>query len=100
MKKKTTSKAARHNARTEARALPRQNEAAAQAALISDPLLRLPAVRLATGYSTSSLYQFMQEGRFPKPVKFGAASLWPKSHIEAWLAAVRSGEQWRSPASS
>jgi prophage regulatory protein len=61
----------------------------AEASVIADPLLRLPAVKLVTGFSTSSLYSFMAQGKFPEPIALGGARLWPKSEIEAWIAQVK-----------
>jgi prophage regulatory protein len=72
------------------RAVPSE-EIVRQAALVADPLLRLPAVRAATGLGTTSIYTRMQRGEFPKPVKIGYASRWPKSKVEAWIASVSGG---------
>lgn len=39
-------------------------------------LLRLPQVLARTGYSRSGWYKAVAEGRAPRPVKRGRASLW------------------------
>ena len=61
---------------------------------VRDPMLRLPDVCKATGYRRSSVYSFIQARRFPAPVRFAGASLWPLSSIEAWLDCVREGREW------
>lgn len=51
------------------------------------PLLRRKEVERETGLSRSSIYQYMQEDRFPKPLKIGPRAVaWPASEIEAWKA--------------
>lgn len=56
---------------------------------MTDTLMRVPAVKQATGYSRSSLYALMQAGKFPKPVKLagGGAVAWRSSDVAAWIAA-------------
>jgi prophage regulatory protein len=49
---------------------------------------RLPAVRAYTGLSTTTIYDLMAKGKFPRPVKLtGRAVAWPESKIADWLAA-------------
>ena len=49
-------------------------------------VLRLPEVKLKTGLSRSSLYNFIKQGNFPPPIKLGARSSgWLNSEIEAWI---------------
>lgn len=49
--------------------------------------LRRPAVEAATGLSRSSIYDMMDKGEFPRPVRIGKRAVaWPQSAIEAWLA--------------
>ncbi|OAI30371.1 hypothetical protein A1351_23030 [Methylosinus sp. R-45379] len=44
-------------------------------------------LRATFGLSTSSIYEMMAVGTFPRPVKLGPRIVaWPKSHIDAWLA--------------
>ncbi|MDP1649587.1 MAG: AlpA family phage regulatory protein [Rubrivivax sp.] len=56
---------------------------------MTDTLMRAPAVRLATGYSRSSIYALMKAGKFPKPVTLagGGAVAWRSSDVAAWIAA-------------
>jgi predicted DNA-binding transcriptional regulator AlpA len=49
-------------------------------------LLALPAVRHTVGgISRSSIYEQIQGGTFPKPVKIGRSSRWLASEIQAWV---------------
>lgn len=49
--------------------------------------LRRPAVQALTGLSTTTIYDLMAKGKFPRPVKLtGRAVAWPESKIADWLA--------------
>ncbi|KRA84172.1 helix-turn-helix transcriptional regulator [Altererythrobacter sp. Root672] len=50
-------------------------------------LLRLPAVTARTGLSRSKLYELLERGEFPRPVKLGGGRLnvWPDNEIAAWI---------------
>ncbi len=49
--------------------------------------LRRPAVEAVTGLSRSSIYEMMDKGEFPRPIRIGKRSVaWPQSSIETWLA--------------
>lgn len=84
-------------------------------------ILRRPQVEQRTGLSRSTLYQYIKDGDFPKPVRLGLRAVgWLESDISDWIAArvkgarqanavtVRHGrpilhaggrENWRDPAS-
>jgi prophage regulatory protein len=48
--------------------------------------LRRPAVLELTGLSTTTIYDLMREGKFPRPIKLtGRAVAWPESAIATWL---------------
>jgi prophage regulatory protein len=50
--------------------------------------LRRPQVQDKTGLATSSLYDKMAAGEFPKPIKLGALAVaWDESEVDAWMAA-------------
>jgi prophage regulatory protein len=51
-------------------------------------ILRLPAVKEASGYdSTSQIYALMAKGEFPRPVKIGEQAVgWYEDEIEQWQA--------------
>jgi prophage regulatory protein len=49
--------------------------------------LRRPAVLELTGLSTTTIYELMSRGLFPRPIKLtGRAVAWPESKIADWLA--------------
>lgn len=51
-------------------------------------LLRREEVESRTGLSTSTLYQRMLDGKFPKPVPLGEkARGWVESEIDDWIGA-------------
>lgn len=53
-------------------------------------LLRLPAVKDRTGLSRSKIYELLENGAFPKPVKLshgGRLNAWPDYEIDAWIKA-------------
>ena len=48
-------------------------------------LLRRPAVEAITGLSRASIYEKMNEGVFPRPVKTGVRAVaWVESEIADW----------------
>ncbi len=44
-----------------------------------------PATRGITGFSAKHIYHLINEGKFPRPIKIGRASLWRLSEINSWL---------------
>lgn len=49
-------------------------------------LLRRPEVEARTGLSRSTLYSWMKDGRFPKPVRLGERIVaWRESDVTEWL---------------
>lgn len=54
-----------------------------------DEILRRPAVERVSGLSTSSLYEAMKRGDFPRPVKLGPRAVgWRLSEVRDWLASL------------
>lgn len=50
-------------------------------------IIRLPDVKRKTGLSRSSIYLFIQNGRFPKPISLGERAVgWLESDISGWIA--------------
>lgn len=51
-------------------------------------ILRLPAVKAATGFGRTKIYDLMKEGRFPKARRIAGAHAvgWDSLEIEAWIA--------------
>ncbi|WP_397472487.1 helix-turn-helix transcriptional regulator [Rheinheimera sp.] len=49
-------------------------------------LMKLKAVMECTGLARSTVYKFIAEGRFPKPVKLGARMVaWVEGEIQQWI---------------
>jgi prophage regulatory protein len=49
-------------------------------------ILRLPAVKLRTGLSRSTIYLRIAKGMFPAPISLGARSVgWLESEVDDWL---------------
>jgi prophage regulatory protein len=51
-----------------------------------EKLLRLPAVLELTGRGRTAVLDDVKAGRFPKPIKVGAASMFLLSEVQAWIA--------------
>ena len=52
-----------------------------------DRLIKLPDVERLTGLRRSAIYELIQRGAFPKPVKVGArSSMWSHAAVQAWIA--------------
>jgi prophage regulatory protein len=50
-------------------------------------ILRLPAVRLRTGLSRSTIYVRVADGSFPKPIRLSDRAIgWLESEVDTWLA--------------
>ena len=50
--------------------------------------LRLPEVKSRTGFSRSSIYLFVQNGTFPRPVRIGGRAVaWLETEIDEWIEA-------------
>ena len=55
---------------------------------MTDRILRRPEVEARTGLSRSTIYLWIQQGEFPRPVALGARLVgWRESDITAWLEA-------------
>lgn len=51
--------------------------------------LRLKEVQHRTGLGRSTIYRWMEEGKFPKPVRLGARSVaWIEHEIDQWLMSL------------
>ncbi len=50
-------------------------------------LIRLPEVQHRVGLGRSTIYRWMAEGKFPKPVQLGGYSVaWAEDEIDNWIA--------------
>lgn len=55
---------------------------------MANTILRLPAVKTRTGLSRSTIYLYVAEGRFPKPISLGDRAIgWIAGEVNAWIAA-------------
>jgi prophage regulatory protein len=53
---------------------------------VAHTILRLPAVKVRTGLSRSTIYLRVSEGTFPKPVSLGGRAVgWLESEVQEWL---------------
>lgn len=60
---------------------------AAAAPRMAPRLIRLPEVRHRVGLGRSTIYRWMAEGKFPKPVQLGGYVVaWPEHEIERWIS--------------
>jgi len=50
-------------------------------------LLRMPAVMAATALARPTLYRDMKSGLFPRPVKLGRVSAWPREAVQSVIDA-------------
>jgi prophage regulatory protein len=48
-------------------------------------LIRLPAVQERVGMGRTAVYELIKAGKFPRPVKVGAASAWIDVEITRWI---------------
>lgn len=59
--------------------------------LAQDNLLKFPEVKARVRRSTSAIYRGIENGTFPRPIKYGTSTnakvLWLESEITAWLQA-------------
>lgn len=55
--------------------------------LLDEPLVDMKFITKLTGLTDKWFYKQIQEGQFPKPIKLGRSSRWPRSEVEAWLRA-------------
>jgi len=62
--------------------------------IMTNFILRLPAVKMRTGLSRSSIYLRIAQGTFPAPVSLGARAVgWIESEVEDWLARQIAGSR-------
>lgn len=49
--------------------------------------LRRKQVEMRTGLSRSTIYQYIKDGAFPKPVRLGPRAVgWLESEVSEWIA--------------
>jgi prophage regulatory protein len=53
---------------------------------VANNILRLPGVKQKTGQSRSTIYDKVQRGEFPAPVKIGERAVgWVEAEVDAWV---------------
>ena len=53
---------------------------------MSHTILRLPAVKMSTGLSRSTIYLRVAQGTFPGPVSLGGRAVgWLEAEVQDWL---------------
>lgn len=55
-----------------------------------EQLLNVKEVAQFTRLHKSTIYRFVKEGKFPKPIKIGSASRWKKEDLVSYLDASSS----------
>lgn len=50
-------------------------------------LIRLPEVMNRTGLARPTIYRAIASNGFPRPTKFGSATLWAASEVDSWIRA-------------
>lgn len=53
----------------------------------NDKFVSMQFITELTGLSDKWFYKLAQEGKFPKPVKFGRSSCWIEREVKEWLEA-------------
>lgn len=53
---------------------------------MSQRLIRLPEVRAMVGLGTTSIYDKIKKGDFPKQVKLGRLSGWVEAEVQEWIS--------------
>ncbi|AZD86797.1 Transcriptional regulator in PFGI-1-like cluster [Pseudomonas chlororaphis subsp. aureofaciens] len=49
-------------------------------------ILRRPEVEVRTGFKRAHIYNLMQEGKFPKPIRLGIRAVgWDSFEIDQWI---------------
>jgi len=52
-------------------------------------LLRLPEVLEITGFGKTTIYAWIAEGTFPKPIKIGRATCWKFEDVKNWVEGLK-----------
>ncbi len=56
--------------------------------MTNDTILRLPAVKAATGLARTTIYERIRAGTFPKPIPIGERAVgWSASEVGRWVQA-------------
>jgi prophage regulatory protein len=66
-------------------AISRLAQAAPAPDISGKTLLRRNDVQKLLGVKTTTLYDLIRKGEFPKPQKLGGVSVWPSVEVSSWL---------------
>lgn len=59
---------------------------------MSMKLIRIKDVMDRTGLARSTIYKYISEGKFPKPIKLGSRAVaWVETEIDGWIQASIEG---------
>lgn len=50
-----------------------------------DTLIKLPEVCRQAGFGKSAIYEMINAGTFPEPIKLGCASRWSQTEVQQWI---------------
>ncbi len=53
--------------------------------LLDNQFIDMKFITQLTGLTDKWFYKLIQDGEFPRPIKFGRSSRWLKSEVESWL---------------
>ena len=53
--------------------------------LLNDKMVDMKFITKFTGLTDKWLYNLIQDGEFPKPIKLGRSSRWMQSEVEDWV---------------
>ncbi|NBJ33141.1 AlpA family phage regulatory protein [Serratia fonticola] len=56
-----------------------------ESSIMNDQFVDMVFITTLTGLTDKWFYKLIQDGAFPKPIKFGRSSRWLKSEVEKWL---------------
>lgn len=51
-------------------------------------LLKINDVEKVIGFKKSAIYNLVNDGLFPPPVKFGKSSFWPENEVDQMVSAI------------
>lgn len=57
-------------------------------------LWRLPRLEQECGCKKSAIYAWERQGRFPKRIKIGRATVWSSVAVQEWKQRMAAGQEW------
>ena len=60
---------------------------------MEEKLLTINELINIVGFKKSTIYKFIKENKFPRPLKFGKSSRWAKSEINEWINNLKQKER-------